>query len=181
MPASTDSTITLRSSCFDRGVPDRVIRRQGEKWRLDRCVATDRVEELTQTDQQLIEDTKDNEWWNNRLQQFDTQPVLICDGKRVYRFDPGSPDPKVIRHGGRWHLVSLWDTRDFIVEYFAYTPFRSGPEIELSLRPAGTDDPEGTVVLELKAVPGAENLMYQGARYWLDPNQGICRCQARAS
>ena len=204
---------------FERGVPYRIIRRRGQKWRLDRCVATERVKQLTQTGQQLIEDLKGNEWWNNRLKQFDIQPVLICDGKRVYRFAPDMPDlhparpekggeptgsqrqtqpaesapepfdglapgevvvpapvssgPKVIRHGGRWDLVSLWDTRDFIVEYFAYPPFRSSEDFEMSLRPAGNDGPVGTVVLEIKATdPSSIEIMIEKARYWLDPNRG---------
>jgi hypothetical protein len=200
--------------CFDRGVPDQVIRRKGEKWRLDRCVATDRVEPLTQTDKQLIEDTRDNQWWRNRLEQFDTQPVLICDGARVYRFEADhansqpvlperlsgeaargdSTDPasgirvtpprasghgssawKAIRHGGRWELVSLWDTGNFLVEHFAYPPYRAGTAFEMSVRPGGNGEPEGTVVLELKKadpLPDYVYVMCREARHWLDPNRG---------
>jgi hypothetical protein len=68
--------------------------------------------------------------------------------------------------------VSLWDTEKFIVEHFAYTPYRADPALRMSVRPAGNGEPEGTVVLEVKTDPAEEQVYIREARHWLDPNRG---------
>lgn len=69
-----------------RGVPEHLIRRSGNRWRLDRCVPTDRVQPLPENRDQVVALTKDNQWWQERLGHYDLQPVLVCDGKYIYRY-----------------------------------------------------------------------------------------------
>lgn len=156
--------------CNERGVPWRLIRRDGERWRFDRCVSTDRTQPVPEDNARLLEVTGDDQWWKDRLSKFDLLPVFVCDGETVYRFtDKGER----VRHrrGGGDSISGMIETTHFLIEWFAWPPHKVNSEFTHRLGPADDDGPDGTLLLDVQAVvPPSRSLRFRQCKLWLDPD-----------
>lgn len=164
--------------CNERGIPWRFIRRDGDCWRFDRCVATDRTQSLPDDPDRLIEVTSDNDWWKQRLTEFDLQPVFVCDGEAIYRFTKNGEKVLHRRHAGRSSISGMVETTHYLVEWYAWPPHSVSSDFTHTLTPAAKDGPDGTMVLDVQAVvPPSRNLRFRRGRYWLDPKLGYAAVQ----
>lgn len=150
--------------------PERILWRKGDRWRVELIMPV------------ALKDTPPMEgdvagWWRKQIRQIEGLPVLVCDGRKVYRSEfrgttvSAWKTERVLRSGeGRAAARSFGDAGENVLEYVAYPTLIASSMSTISLDPKGTGGPEKSLLLEVN-LTGGDDRAYRKMRYWLDPER----------
>ena len=157
--------------------------RRGEKWRFALCTPPLDRNEI------LGEQSDLSAWWQTRLKQVPPEPVLVCDGRRVYRCktelqpdgtkqENWSVEKTLDGRPETGHFaanMSIPGTEPALLELAVYPTLDPGPRGKLQFDPTGADGPAGTVRLQVMfdgSVGGRYVADFGRRSWWLDPQHG---------
>jgi RNA polymerase sigma-70 factor (ECF subfamily) len=166
----------------DGGLVDRFVWRKGNKWRVDFCGRPPDPGEIPTVESEQAA------WWRQHLAECEPVPIIVCDGDRVYHYERQGEDDSsaertwveqrtVMISPGRAHSAarSFGDAGRFMIELEAFPKIVAAPQVTMTVDPAGTGGPAGSVLVETKfAISGAPaecDDAYQRQRFWLDPQR----------
>jgi hypothetical protein len=132
------------------------------------------------------------DWCRKYLDKYEHQPIAVCDGKIVYV--PEWEKTKAIWENPNVKVKELYKwkefmressfgkgiimarptkARDYFVEFYAY-PFMQSPrdDLEVEIKPAGPDDPPGTILIEEK-FSTKDDHSERAERFLVDPSRGF--------
>ena len=153
----------------------RLVWRKGNRWRVDICQHTEQTGYVKRVDPK----TDMARWWRERLDKYRTEPYLVCDGRRIYRYQRETEDGEPPSSG--WKLI---DTVRPGKDHTGNSSFCSPELVELDAYPSNLSTEHAASShcrIQLDSLPGngpegsVQVTMVAGGRtqrWWLDPNRG---------
>ncbi len=160
--------------------------RKGDCWRIEQSFSDPQDDEELWQQDLPGDDVDRKQYWMERARQIRFYPVIVCDGRHVYRFKHEFSD----QSQKRITFQTTTAARDYM-DYdrsFAMLPlFTPAPELEGHCAPLGGtsphitqrliadpgDGPEGTVLVEREYSDRRGQPLKQDIdRYWIDPVNG---------
>lgn len=155
--------------------PERLGWRQGDRWRVELCCFP-----KDYTLPKLPPDAKNGTaFWRAELKKLSTLPLLVCDGKTVWRWQcpdlnrpcEGTWKGHHTRHG-RAAAQSFGDSGRVFIDSLAY-PYPGlvpSSRATLDLVPDASGGPPGALLIHRTFLPPSDDVnVYRQVRFWIDP------------
>ncbi len=151
--------------------PERIFWRKGDRWRVELVMPMAPPKDAPGAGGDTAA------WWRKQMKQIEGLPVLVCDGRKVYRAEFSGntvsswKTERVLRSGeGREAARFFPDAGENLLEYAAYPMLISTAMSTISLDPKGTGGPDKSLLLELNFT-NVDDRAYRKMRCWLDPER----------
>jgi hypothetical protein len=165
--------------------PERIGWRQGDRWRVEFCLFPENYE-LSK----LPPDAADwAAFWREELKKFDTMPLLVCNGKTVWRWQcPDGTRPRegtwkehrhVANGEGRAAARYFGDSSRVFLDLLVYPELEPSSLATLDLVPDVSGGPPGALLIHRTfSPPGGDDNFYRQTQYWIDPARRHAAVQA---
>lgn len=155
----------------DPDFPTRIIYRGTDQWKVSLCMTTQ-----PWLNKQPTGEPEKVLTWQEREQQFQLWPIVMCDGKRVWKADRNKEplawnQVETVRVGESLESTRRHGDACFMLEWSVYPDLNSYPQLTLTLKENPTEGPAGCVLV-VRSFPSSDPGTFQTQKYWLDPQYG---------